>query len=355
MLIRKVAAAVLLVLAGVLGALYFTSPLEPAEWTPPPVAPLEGPYAVNDRLTPVEWWAKDLIGPEAITVAPDGSLVAGLKDGRVVKLTVGRDTPEVLFDTKGRPLAIAFHPDGRLIVCDAHAGLLAYSADGKVETLATGYGGTSFRFVDDLAITKEGVIYFSDASARHSIERFTEDLIEHQTTGRLMKYEPATKTLSLVADGFAFLNGVALSEDESFLVVSETGAYRLWRIGLTGERAGKKELFTDSLPGFPDNVRRATSRPGFWVAIGSPRKPEMDFMAPYPRLRRIVGALPKALQPKPARHSYVLLVDPSGQPVESFQHVAPDSYSPIACATEHDGWLYLGSFAREGVARFKLP
>jgi hypothetical protein len=36
------------------------------------------------------------------------------------------------------------------------------------------------------------------------------------------------------------------------------------------------------------------------------------------------------------------------------QHRAPDSYSPIASALERDGWLYLGSFAREGVARLKL-
>jgi len=61
-------------------------------------------------------------------------------------------------------------------------------------------------------------------------------------------------------------------------------------------------------------------------------------------VRRIVARMPKALQPKPARRSFGLLVDLEGGPGESFQHEAPDSYSPIACATEH-----------EGVARFKLP
>lgn len=346
---------VLLALTALLALGWLASPVEPAVWTPPARSPLEGPYAPNDRLQPVEWWAKDLIGPEAITVTPDGSLLAGLKDGRIVKLKVGVDAPEVLFDTKGRPLAMAYHPDGRLIICDAHAGLLAMSPDGKVETLATGHGGVPFRFVDDLAITRDGTIYFSDASARNSIERFTEDLLEHQTTGRLLKYVPATRELTRVADGFNFANGVALSGDEAFLVVAETGTYRLWRIWLTGERAGRKELFTDSLPGFPDNVRWSPSRQGFWVAIGSPRKPEIDLLASWPNVRRVVAAMPRALQPKPARLSYVLLVGLDGKPVESFQHEGPDSYSPVACATEHDGYLYLGSFAREGVARFKLP
>ena len=62
-----------------------------------------------------------------------------------------------------------------------------------METLATEHGGVPFRFVDDLAITPDGIIYFSDASARNSIERFTEDLLEHRTTGRLLEYVPATK------------------------------------------------------------------------------------------------------------------------------------------------------------------
>ncbi len=353
--IRKAAAVVLLVLTALLVLGWLVSPVEPVAWTPPPYAPLEGAYAPNDRLQPLEWWAKDLIGPEAITIAPDGSLLAGLNDGRIVKLKVGSDTPEVLADTRGRPLSMEFHPDGRLIICDAHGGLMAMDSTGKLETLATGHAGLPFRFVDDLAITRDGTIYFSDASARNSIERFTEELLEHQTTGRLLKYVPATKELTRIAEGFSFTNGVALSGDESFLVVAETGSYRLWRVWLTGDRAGSKELFTDSLPGFPDNVRWSPSRKGFWVAIGSPRKRELDMLGNWPNVRRIVAALPKALQLKAARHSYVLLVDLEGKPVESFQHEAPDSYSPIACATEHEGYLYLGSFAREGVARFKLP
>ena len=110
----------------------------------------------------------------------------------------------------------------------------------------------------------------------------------------------------------------------------------------------------DRLPGFPDNVRYSPSRHGFWVAIGSPRKPEIDALANLPNVRRSVAALPKGLQPKPARFSYVLLVNETGKPVEPLQHDAPESCSPIACATEHDGWLYLGSFAREANARFKL-
>ncbi|MCU0699440.1 MAG: SMP-30/gluconolactonase/LRE family protein [Myxococcaceae bacterium] len=350
-LTRGVAFTLLLVVAWLFAA---PAPIEPVAWEPPPPTPLEGPYAPNDRLAGVEWWARQLVGPEAMYVDGAGRLITGLKDGRIVALTPGNDTPTELADTHGRPLAIAPHPDGRIIICDAFRGLLALSGDGVIEVLASEQGGVPFRFVDDLAITKAGVIYFTDASARHSIDRFTDDLLEHQRTGRVLKFDPQTRATTLVAGDFNFANGVALGPDEAFLVVAETGAYRLWRLWLSGEKAGQRELFTDALPGFPDNVRFSPARGVFWVAIGSPRNPLVDALAPLPFLRSLVSKLPKAVQPRPARHAFVVGVDVNGRVVEVLQHRAPDSYSPIASALEHDGWLYLGSFAREGVARLKL-
>ena len=342
------------VLSAVGYLLLWPSPIDPRAWEPSPAMPMTGPFALNQRLAAVEWWAKQLIGPEAITIDAKGRVVSGLRDGRVVRLEVGSDAPEVLVDTGGRPLGLAYHPDGRLIICDAHKGLLALDSNGELQTLATGEGGVPFAFADDLDIDPQGVIYFSDASARFSIEHFTEDLLEHQTTGRLLKYDPATKQVTRIADGFSFANGVALGPDAQWLVVAEMGTYRLWRIWLKGEQAGKKELFAE-LPGFPDNVRYSKSRRVFWIAIGSPRNPLVDALAGAPLMRQVITRLPRAVQPAAERHAFVIAVDEHGKVVESLQHRAPDSYSPIASAFEHDGWLYLGSFIREGVARVRLP
>lgn len=353
---RRLVPALLGLLVGVGGYLAFgPTHLEPVAWEAPPPTPLEGVYAPNERLKSVEWWAKGLIGPEAVTFDPQGRLVTGLKDGRIVRLAPGSDDATLVADTKGRPLAMAYHPDGRLIICDAHKGLMALSEGGALEVLSSGEGGVPFRFVDDLAIAKDGVIYFSDASSRYTFESFVDDLMEHQLTGRLLKYDPATKQTTRLADGFSFANGVALGPDEAYVVLSETGAYRLWRVWLTGEKAGQKEVFLDALPGFPDNVRYSPARHVFWVAIGSPRNPLVDRLSGSPGLRKALSRLPKAVQPAPERHAFVLAVDEAGRPVESLQYRAKDSYSPIASAVEHDGWLYLGSFAREGVARVRLP
>ena len=71
-------------------------------------------------------------------------------------------------------------------------------------------------------------------------------------------------------------------------------------------------------------------------------------------VRKLISRLPAVLRPGPERHAYVLAVDEDGRLVESLQYRAPDSYSPVSSVVEHEGFLYLGSFARQGYGRVKL-
>lgn len=347
---------VILAAVGALGAagLLWPGGIEPMPWEPPPVAALTPATQLNERLKRLELLGKTLPGPETIAFDATGRLLTGLSDGRVVRMALGSDEVEVLANTHGRPLALAPHPREGLVICDAKLGLLALRDNGQLVPLATEEGGIPFALVDDLAIAQDGEVFFTDASARRSLSSFTDDLLEHQTTGRVLAYEPTTQKVHRMAEGFNFANGIALGPDETFLVVSETGAYRLWRVWLKGPKAGRKEVFSDSLPGFPDNIRYSPSRHVFWVAIGSRRKPELDALAAWPMVRKLVSRLPPAFRPGPERHAFVLAVDEEGRLVESLQYESPDSYSPVSSAVEHGGYLYLGSFARDGFARLKL-
>lgn len=47
-------------------------------------------------------------------------------------------------------------------------------------------------------------------------------LMEGEATGRLLRYDPPTRTTHVVLDGLAFPNGVQLSKDQSFLLFTET-------------------------------------------------------------------------------------------------------------------------------------
>lgn len=70
-----------------------------------------------------------------------------------------------------------------------------------------------------------------------------------QPTGRLLRYDPATRRTHVVADGIWFANGVALSRDGSYVAVVETVSMRVKRVWLTGEREGQVDVLLDELPG----------------------------------------------------------------------------------------------------------
>ena len=82
--------------------------------------------------------------------------------------------------TGGRPLGLENLPDGRILVCDAHRGLLALDpASGDLETLLTEVDGDRLLFTNNAAVAPDGTIWFSDSSRIWPIEEWKNDLIEH--------------------------------------------------------------------------------------------------------------------------------------------------------------------------------
>src|SRR5579871_5842210 len=123
---------------------------EPVAWTAPKAPEAKGVWAPNGRLAKVEWLARDRdVGPEAIAIDPQGNIVTGYLDGRVVRLSRDGLKFDELAMTGGRPLGVSFDAAGLLYLCDAHKGLLRLR-DGKLETLAAGHQGKPFVFADDL-------------------------------------------------------------------------------------------------------------------------------------------------------------------------------------------------------------
>src|SRR5690606_32140393 len=133
----------------------------------------------------------------------------------------------VFADTGGRPLGLAFGPDGTLFVADAHRGLLAVDREGQVSVLAERAGeGKPIVNAGDVAVARDGTVYFSQASskfgaeAQESVERAARlDLLEHGGHGRVLRFDPATARVETVLDGLQHVRGVALTEDGRALLV----------------------------------------------------------------------------------------------------------------------------------------
>lgn len=353
-LVRLVLLGVVLAIAYLL---FWPVALEPQAWTPPPAPARQGPTLPNDRLAAAKLVHPELPGPESIALDAQGRVITGVSDGRILRIADGgAGAIEELGHTGGRPLGIKLAADGRIVIADAHKGLLALPAGGGAPAvLATAVDGKAFAFADDLSIAADGTVYFSDASSVRSVEAWKTEVVEHRPNGRLVAYDPATQKTRLVLGGLFFPNGVALGPDDAYVLVAETASYRIQRVWLTGEKAGQVDVFADNLPGFPDNLTWSSSRRVFWVAIGSPRNGLLDALGPYPFLRKAIMRLPHALQPKAEPHAWVLAFDERGVIVDSLEHVSEDAYASIASVIEHDGQLFLGSFSHPGLARLPAP
>lgn len=330
------------------------SPIGSLAWIPSPAPALDGPYKMNDILQHTDRRFADLWGGEDIAFDVDGRAYTGLKDGRIMRLD--GDGAKFVANTMGRPLGLEFSPaDGLLYVCDADRGLLQVDPrDGKVTVLVDGAEGERFAFTNDIEITHDGTIYFTDASSVWGKDKFTEDLLDQRPTGRVMRYEPQTGTVTVLMRELSFANGLALMPDERSLIIAETGRYRLWRLSLEGERKNLGEVIKENLPGFPDNLS-VSPRGTVWVAMASTRKRLLDMAHPYPVIKDAIASLPKALRPKAVRWGYVLEVDADGQPLRSLQDPSGDVVDAVTSAEERDGQLWLGTLNGNGIGVLTLP
>jgi len=345
--------ACVLLIAGAAYLAITPSPIDPLPWDAPAAPPLTGVLEPNDTLMKAELLAQGQIhGPEDTAVDAQGRVYAGLHDGRVVRIgTDGR--LETFADTGGRPLGMDFDAQGNLIVADAYKGLLSIDPQGRIAVLTTEADGVPFRFTDDLDIASDGRIYFTDASAKFRQPDYLLDLLEARPHGRLLRYDPASgKTETLLSDLY-FANGVALSQNEDFVLVNETYRYRIQRYWLKGAKAGSHEVFIDNLPGLPDNLQG--DRAGtFWVALPSPRKADADFLHRHPWLKAQLAKLPRALWPKATPYGLVIALDENGRIIRSLHDTSGAHLRMVTSVKPVGDYLYLGSLDNDRIGRLKI-
>ena len=345
-----------IILAAILGyLLLWPVPLRPVAWDAPEAPALEGVYAPNEKLALLTRMGEGVgVGPEDVAVDPHGDIFVGYEDGRIVRFDAQGTNPAVLADTGGRPLGLDFDPEGRLVVCDGHKGLLRVSMSGQVETLATEADGVPFGFTNDVDVAPDGTIYFTDASAKFGPEaKARDDVLEHGGHGRLMMHDPSTGRTTVLLDGLQFANGVAVAPDGRSVLFAQTGSYDVTRYWLAGERAGTQEVFIDNLPGIPDGLS-SNGRDTYWLALFTTRNPVLDALSGWPALRKVAYRLPEFLQPKPAPHAFVLGLSLDGEVTYNLQHPGPDSFHPVTSAEEAGGRLYLGSLEQEAFGALDL-
>jgi sugar lactone lactonase YvrE len=352
--------AILIVL--IIGLVITVKWLSPAQFNPaafdPPVAPLLSDiWSPNHLLTKATLLAKGQIkGPETVDEDKNGYIYGGMADGRIVRFLPNSHPAklETFANTGGRPLGIQFDAKGNLIVADAIKGLLSIDPSGHIKSLVTQVDGIPLGFTDDLDISSDGNIYFSDASTKYDIHHFRMDILEARPWGRLIEYSPSTGEARTLLNKLYFANGVALSKNEDFVLVNETSRYRITRYWLSGPKKGTSDIFINNLPGFPDGIS-SNHKGVFWLAIPNPRNPALDAMHPYPFLKELAVILPQSLQPQPQKYGFVVALNERAKVLGTLQDPTGDHLSEITAVHQINDHILMGSLHNDRIGRMPVP
>ncbi|MCI0541923.1 MAG: SMP-30/gluconolactonase/LRE family protein [Verrucomicrobiales bacterium] len=171
-----------------------------------------------------------------------------------------------------RANGLAFDPQGRLVYCE-HGGrrVSRMEKGGHIATVVDRYQGKRLNSPNDLVITPDGSIYFTDI--RHNLPQGEAREIDLSGVYRLR----SNGELQLIDNEMDSPNGIAFSPDRKTLYVADTRKQQLWAFAVAADgNASHKRLFAEWEPGVlnrPDglktdvkgNIYVAVVETGVWV------------------------------------------------------------------------------------------
>jgi ribose transport system permease protein len=324
------------------------------------------PYALDNRLSKTEYIGLgELEGPEDVILDEDDHLYCGTRHGEIIRFRAPNyKQSEVFAHTGGFPLGLAFDRDGALKVCVGAMGLYSIAKSGEVTKLSaeTNRSWTSviddarLRDPNDCDIAPDGRIFFTDSTKRYDAHDWALDSIESRPTGRLLCYEPKTGRTRTVLDNYLYANGVCMAHDGQSLFFAESWACRVHRYWFDGPKAGTVECVIRDMPGYPDNINRASDGT-YWMAWLGMRTPSFDLALRHPGMRkRMTRRLPQDdwLFPN-INTGGVVKFDETGRIIETLGDLSSVSHPMVTSMREHRGWLYIGGILNNRVGRYRIP
>lgn len=343
--------------------------VSPTYFAPPPLVstdPAAGtPYAINSKLQDAEPIGLDMVdGAEDIAFDRDDNIYTGSRHGDIMRFFAPDYTKsEVFAHIGGQPLGLHFDGEGALFACVSGMGLYKITSQREIVRLSDETNRTLFsiiddsrmRFADDMDFAPDGRVFFSEATIRYDIFDWATDSIEARGNGRIICWNPKTNSSRTVLPRRMFPNGICMTGDGVSLFFAETWAGRINRYWFDGPRKGKVECVIGDLPGYPDNIRRASDG-NFWVAMLGMRTPALDVAMKMPGFRRRMAqrvAFEEWIYPN-INAGGVVKFDVNGRVVESLWDESGEKHPMITSMREHKGYLYLAGVYNNRLGRYKI-
>ena len=324
------------------------------------------PYEMNAALgvaEPIGLGAVD--GPEDVILDAEDNLYCGSRDGDIIRFLAPDYTQrEVFAHIGGQTLGLAFDRDGNLLTCVGGMGLYKVTPQREVIKLSDETNRSLFsivddsrmRLADDLDIAADGRVFFSEATIRYEMHDWIVDALEGRGNGRIICYDPRDGSSRTVVKGRQFPNGICMVADGESFLFAETWGCRITRYWFAGARMGQLETVIADLPGYPDNINRASDGT-FWCGIIGMRAPAFDLAQRMPAFRRRMVmriARDEWLYPN-MNTGGVIKFDLDGKIVQSLWDVEGERHPQVTSMREHKGYLYLGGIFNNRIGRYRIP
>lgn len=321
-------------------------------------------WTVNSKLTDAPPIGLGTIeGAEDCALDSEGNLYCGDRRGWIWRFS-GPDqgNGEVFARTGGMPLGHAWDRDGVLMVAVGGMGVYRVFPDGETQLIANQvrrswtslHDDSALRFADDLDSAPDGSIYVSDFSTRTNAAEYMVELVEYRPNGRIVRIDTDGST-EVVVSNYVFPNGVCTSHDGQSILIASTGLFRVDRLWISGSKQGQFEPVMENLPGYCDNINRASDG-NYWMSFIAMRTPMSDLLMKYPAVRRrMTREVPQDNWLVPQLNvSCVLKFDNQGNVLKVFWDKSLENYPMVTSINEHGGYLYLCGLLNNRVGRLQL-
>ncbi|KAJ0173586.1 hypothetical protein K1T71_010735 [Dendrolimus kikuchii] len=247
-----------------------------------PTQPRSGPLAPNGVLNNAKQVYKEkLLGPESFEIF-NGELYTSLATGEIVKISPGG---HVTFVTKlgqpctgltqehicGRPLGFQIdEKTNTLYVADAYFGIWKVNLKTDKKQLLVSpnvaIDGKVPKLFNSVIIGNNGDLYWTDSTTDFHLKDGAISMLT-DPSGRFFHYNAAKNESKVLLDKLWFANGLAISPDGQFVLISESNRYRVIKYYIDGPNKGKSGIFVSGLPGVPDNLRTLPDGSGVLVSL----------------------------------------------------------------------------------------
>jgi len=147
------------------------------------------------------------------------------------------------------------------------------------------------------------VVYITVSSTKWNLEQISWGILEFDQSGLVLAADLNTKKVTKLLDGLGFANGIELTKDNNWLLITETVSFKIHKVSLqTVQKAVKNGfglaktdvgIFAKELIGEPDNIRLGPEG-DIWVGIFMSRqngKTLRDYLSNFPFIRKAIARL----------------------------------------------------------------